>query len=356
MSVHVHDVNWGADCLEQKLRGGNDEINFVHVNHKELGGGNLIKCARKSTLARENLIALANHGYYSYMSNGDQTRFVHDCSIPNLWKPVRDGKYHVSSEGLIFGVSEPRVKSVKPKLVVLFASMFRRIYTPYLVRHMAPNFMSLQKYISQDSYVVRLADVGGILGAFYLDTRYNRDNATRIQLFLANLISTLGVNKDDVVLYGGSKGGTGALFHGLSGGYRFVSVDPIVSDRHYEDKLDDMHFTSQDHDRTIFERSKDDTFVDLMRSYTLKRQNPRSADSQAGAAGMIVTSERSPQYNYITNLIGEPAKANLALFESSNPKINSHPEVSRNTIHTVTMGINAMLAGVAIGPGAYSIV
>ncbi|GAB3562145.1 XcbB/CpsF family capsular polysaccharide biosynthesis protein [Spelaeicoccus albus] len=356
MSVYVHDVNWGADHLEQKLRDGNGEINFVHVNHNDSDSGNLIRCARKSTFARDNLIVLANHGYYSYMSDGDQTRFVHEGSIPNLWKPVKDGKYDVSPDGLIFSVSEPQVKNAKPKLVVLFASMFRRIYTPYLVRHMAPNFMSLQKYISQDAYVVRLADIGGILGSFYLNTRFCPDNTSRIQRLLNHLMLTLGVNKEDIVLYGGSKGGTGALFHGLLGGYQFVSVDPIVSDRHYEDKLDDMHFTSRSHERTIFDRSKDDTFAELMRSYGRNRDNFQSDEAQTGAAGIIVTSERSPQYKYITNVIGDPARANLGLFESSNPKINSHPEVSRNTIHTVTMGMNAMLAGVAIGPGVYSIV
>ena len=201
-----------------------------------------------------------------------------------------------------------------------------------LNRYFQPSYGSLIKYLPPNTGVLRVGDVGSVKGAFYLDTTYKPNNATVVGDFLSSFSSELGIAKRDIVLYGASKGGTGALYHSLVGNWNSVSVDPIVGDRYYEENHNDLHFTGGG----LFPKTKEEAFL-----AAVKQAN---ASAQGDCQRLIVTSDGSPQRAIIDDCV-RPLGSTLTVLNSTNPAIVSHPTVARNTLWAHLMLINNVLMG-----------
>lgn len=336
------DIAESADIAEFLLA-SSPSPEVVHISHIQSARSseNLIQMSRHNQDARSLLILLASHGYYVYMSEDGVSRLVQDRLLSVLWNPVRSKMYESSSEGVVFSYQPPKIVSKSTKLVVVFSSIHETPYTSSLMRYFTQNFSSIQKYLAPETGVLRIADVGGVVGSFYLNTKYHPDNTGRIQRLISTFCERNSIDPKDVVLYGGSKGATGAFYHGLIGSYKVVAVEPIVSDDHYHRKYNDMHFTRD----SVFTNTKEEEFRQVI-------DNKLAQSTKIAPSSLIlIYSERSPQAKYIETHLINPMSSRMKVYNSVNPAIKDHPDVARNSIPITLASINSLLYGIPIDPG-----
>lgn len=337
----------GGDVLS-RLESGQLRPGFIHVSHDKSydSGLNLIQIGRKDPRVKDLMVSLANHGYYMYMSQDGVSRLVRDDQLGKLWHPVRDGEYEINDDGVVYAYKKPAVETQVHKLLVVFSSIHETMYSSSLMRYFTQNFSWIQKYLAPETAVLRIADVGGIVGNFYLNTKYRVNNVDQIQSVITSVMSKYNISSENVVLYGVSKGATGALYHGLVGRYKAVVVEPIVNDSHYHTVYNDLHFTND----TFFELPKEEEFRIVVDEYK------RTVDAEERAEIVVVYSSKSPQKPYIEETVTGPLRRHIRTYDSLHPGISGHADVGKNTIPLVLASINSLLYQVPLDTGTQIVV
>ena len=314
------------------------KLNFIHVDHAGRESQNkhptsIISISRDDAESKEKLVFLANHGFHLYVVRDGTSSMVHHRRIKTLWRNVVAKEILVDENNVFYTRQEAQVNSA-PKLLVIFSAIAAKMYTPSLYRHFEKNFASIAKYIPENTHILRIADMGGVVGSFYLNSKSLPKKEDHIAALIAREVERLGISKQDVVLYGTSKGGSAATFYGLKHGYQAVAVDPILSDEHYVNVYRDTHFTL---DTT--EETKEARFAKLLE------------DIHPEAQLSVICSTRSPQYPYIDAALISRFSERFVFLNSENKAIKNHPDVGPKTIPHVLSQINARLAGVSLGAG-----
>ena len=317
-----------------------DELRFVHVDHSEAGQPeqNFIEIARKDAQAKDIVVALANRGFMAYALREGTTSFVHHQRLPTLWNKVKDGDFKVDQNGLIYSLQSPLNDHPVKHLLVVFSSMAGKIYTASMMRHFEQNFSTAQKYMPAGTAVLRIADLGGVVGGWYMNTHALPDNEAHIQALIARIIDRAGISREDTVFYGVSKGGSAALYHGLLGKYRVVAIDPILADEHYVKMHRDPHFTIG-----VFPKDKLDKFRELSAAIDPERIAPTA----------IICSQRSPQFPYITSVLGKALNDRIAFFNSLNPDIELNTDISPKTLNVAVMAMNMLFYSMPMPAGMH---
>ncbi|MDG6132805.1 XcbB/CpsF family capsular polysaccharide biosynthesis protein [Lactococcus formosensis] len=128
-----------------------------------------------------------------------------------------------------------------PKMVVIF-SHFGPDSINAGERTLQKYFSNIRTFIQPNSIILRIMDFNRSHGSFYLNTTNYPNFEERIQKLIATLAQKNKIKSEDIVLLGSSKGGTGALVHGLIGNYKNLSVDPIINDNYFVENKNDWHF------------------------------------------------------------------------------------------------------------------
>lgn len=331
------DLRGDSDATLAHMRNRVPPAGFVHLLHpdRSLPIDTLSRIAWNDPNAKALLVELTNMGYYAYLSRDGESRLVHRSRFKDLWAPLRDGQYEEDPSGQIFEYSRPLSGKPADKLLVIFSSVFDPALSSSLSRYFNRTFLTNQKYLPRNVGVLRIADIGGVLGAFYMNTRFRPDNESTVSGFIKSFMKSQGLREQDVVLYGASKGGTASLAYGLRSGLKFVAVDPIVDDRYYHLEHNDLHFT----ETSIFLESKVDMFDNIYNRFlTSFNGSPRV---QEGVSRSIICSEGSPLYPYLEGSAVHALREHVSFFRSRNPDITTHPGVAQNTINVLTMLLNA---------------
>ncbi|MFC3299514.1 hypothetical protein FJV46_14925 [Arthrobacter agilis] len=338
-----------ADVAEVLERYGTDRPNFIHVHDGkgQVGDHGILKAAHLNSEIRRTVNALAQRGYYVYHTTDGVSKFVKDEHIPKMWHSVLNGAYSVSDEDIVHIVEEPSAGVSPRKLIVVFSSI-GDIFNEGLFRYFTRNYQSIRKFVPQDVAILRIADIGGVVGGFYLNTTYRPDNAQRISALIENKRLQLGLTKDDVITYGASKGATGALFHAVTNGYKSVSVEPIVNDHHYETAFGDTHFTGGGN----FPATKESVFGSLIQEHK-KRLLARSEVPSPRIA--VIYSEQSPQFRYINELLGSHPASDISLINVTHPNIKDHPDVSPASLNLTATFLNMLCYGFTMPAGNFSL-
>ena len=326
-----------AEVFDCALR-EHPDMAFCHVDHSHASSTDesFLKAAYQAPDLRPKLFSLARAGFMAYVLRNGVTSFVRHDAIRNLWIPVKEGAYSIDANDVVYTYSAPALATAAPGMVVVFSSIAPTSLAAPLARHFFQNFPSLQKYVPPDCGILRIADLGGVTGAYYMNTHARPENELHIQGLIRNILTAHGVPMDRVVLYGTSKGGTGALLHALLGGYHAVAVDPIVSDTHYIQKHRDLHLVQD-----IFPVEKSERFSRLFAAVP-REQTPRLS---------IITSRRSPQFSYMSDVLGAGWSEKAAVFDIDNPAIRDHPDVGPNSVHIAVMLMNMFLNRLHAPPG-----
>ncbi len=316
---------------------------FIHVNHGDISrnNDNILQLATNHSNIRDLVFELAGEGFHLFKSEGGRSSFVQAEHISSFWHRVKEGEFSLSDTGLIYTIAK---NSTQPKsMVVIFSSMADVYNKSSLMRYFEQNFRSIAKFIPEETLILRIADIGGVVGGFYMPTKFDPMAADNI----ANLITEISTNFDipakRVVLYGASKGGTGALYHALNSGYHCISVDPVVTDDYYETHYKDSHWTSGD----LFLERKVDAFSRAAKEFA---QNTDHFQNRI----CVVSSPGSPLFGSISEFVSTLPEERLNYLVSHDKKITSHPDVSRHTLKLVTGLINVHLEGLSLNRENYN--
>ncbi|MCX2782478.1 XcbB/CpsF family capsular polysaccharide biosynthesis protein [Microbulbifer thermotolerans] len=321
------DISLGLDYIKDAIE-SNPHVKYLHVDHSSRNkkDENIILLARKDKAVKEKLKYFTNRGFLTYTRRDKISSLVHVSELKNLWIPVKNGDFLINEDGLVYTYSPPLDGRKVKRLLVVFSSIATAPSTSSLMRYFEHNFKSIQKYIPQDVGLLRIADVGGVVGGYYMNTNYLINNEKNIQNLIKKISQEKEIEQKNIVLYGVSKGGSGALLHSLVGGYKSVCVDPIVADSYYEKFMNDAHFTIG-----TFPESKEQRFSRLVKLSNIEVVRETIS---------IVTSKNSPQFSIIYETLGDKFMQAASVFISKNENIKDHPDVGPNTIHATVMMIN----------------
>jgi len=307
---------------------------FVHLRHP--GDSNLIQLSRRDGKLRGLLLHLVGQGFLVYKFSDDGgavTSFVHAAAAPRFWaKHTHFGL--LEHDGACYRLELPAHGRAR-RLLVIFCSIspVDQMYEAgFSARYFARNLSQAPKYMPWDTAILRIADLGGVVGAFYTDTLAQPDNEARISALIAKVIADLGIAMDHVVLYGASKGASGALLHSLRTGLNAVCVEPILADDYYVRRYRDSHFT-----RGVFPRDKRELFTGLL-----------AADCPA-ARRVLIHSRQSPQLPYIQQIaMASRQGRDIAFIDVQNPAIKDHPDVAPASLGLQVTLLNQLLCGMDI--------
>ncbi|RCS69133.1 XcbB/CpsF family capsular polysaccharide biosynthesis protein [Vibrio casei] len=307
--------------------GNEEQIAFdkkeLGENEKEKLEFNLYANARRYPKVKSLIVKLSNSGFYMTSHSDGKSIFSNYSNIESFQKNSNlDSKLRYKK--LFYTLEPPEIKNKKNNLLVVFSSVSDFPYNANIERrNFFENFKTIRKYIPHNTYILRISDIGGVVGSFYLNNNFNDEVESTIQELLIKVSNDLSIENKDIVLYGVSKGGTASLYHGILGGYKCVAVDPIVCDDYHQKNHNDSHFTIG-----TFPQSKKNKFTELMTHDIHKNVN-------------IIYSQNSPIFNDIETIIKSNDKNNnINLFNIEHPKIKSHPDVGPNTINILMLIIN----------------
>lgn len=334
--------------LIETLRDGNYVYLHLADTKNLIGDKTLLAASHRNSELKRYVVALAKAGYYVYHVVDGVVRFVREDHIPKMWHSVRDGDYQVSDEGVVYKIEEPVAGGPTNNLVVIFSSIGGDIFGNGLSRYFTMNFRSIQKHVPADTAILRIADIGGVVGSFYLDTLHVPNNSKRITSLIESVRHERQIGKKSVITYGASKGASGALYQALTSGYRCVCVEPIVNDAYYETAFGDTHFTRDG----IFLKSKEEFFTEAM---TQHEKSVADASTFDTGSIVVVYSDQSPQSAYIRETLGGHITAAVSLVNFRHPSISDHPDVSPNSLNLVSMYLNMMCYGLPFGGGHFGL-
>ena len=296
---------------------------------------NLIGFSRREESVNELVVKLASKGFFLVSSLNGNSRFEKFTTAKEFKTNIKVDNLQIYN-GLYYTLEKPLLEFASNRLIVVFSSVADRAFNADVsIRNFFTNFGTISKYIPQNSYVLRIGDIGGIIGSFYMNTTFSNTIEEDIQGLLKSILESNSIAKEDVVLYGGSKGGTSALYHGVLGGYKCVAVDPIVSDTYHEESSGDSHFTKEYGGYRIYPQTKQDKFRNLMKITAI----PDNIN--------IIYSEQSPVYGAINSIIKEnDLGQKIKYLNVCHPKIKTHPDVAAKTINILMLVMNNLFYGV----------
>lgn len=292
---------------------------------------NIIRLARTNPAVYEQYIEiikndfiLISHNRAGYSVFMKRTSF-HPERVP-AYKHLRRHK------GLVYTLDAPppkkRAKNLPNRLLVLFSHMNGgRGYDSGLAieRLFVQFFADIQRSLVKNVYVLRLADINISHGSYFVSTDNYPDYEQEIQELINTVRTRYRIAQEDVVLYGGSKGGAGALLHGAMGDYKAVCGDPIIDSSMYN--LKDQHFVKYFKEANLTGR-----MLSYMQTNTHKK---------------YIFGAKKVKFNYDTS-------ANLANLSnglvhlvdlSDDETILNHPQVTAQSVPEQITLINLLLDG-----------
>lgn len=245
------------------------ELTIGEMNHKEdvekyvdfdkiivdvKDNKNIISLARSEKHYYDLYIGLLSNDYMFYMHKGEKSYFIKRNQLSTIWQRkdlIQHGDLFYSIED----IAKERVNQMAPnRLVVIFSSMPSETdyFSPNIgARCFTKNFPTLARHLIKGTRVMRIMDANLSHGSHYINTPNYPTFEADVQGAIKEVIQRYTINKEDVVLYGTSKGGTGALYHGLLGNYKTVCVDPILSLKEYNELMMDAHFLKNFRDENL---------------------------------------------------------------------------------------------------------
>lgn len=259
----------------------------IGANDQEKTNYNFLAVGRKNDEAKKVIATLSSNNFFLvehkagvsvFKKNTDSNEFLKNFKNPlvRTWNDT----FYTLEKPVIDNVADMR-------LLVVFSSIADLPFNANIDRRMFfKNFPDVAKYIPKNTYILRIADIGGVLGGFYLNSHADMDFESKVQSLIRKIQLEHAILDEHTVLYGTSKGATGALYHGVKMGLKAVSVDPIISDEYYLEKYNDLHFVTN-----VFPISKQEKFNQLF------------AESKNLRNIKLITSPQSENFKYICELL-----------------------------------------------------
>lgn len=315
---------------ENKIYDLHSEIEFNGDKRILINTGdnrNIIQHARKDPKVHEMYKKLLENDYIHYFhDNNHISKLYKREHVEELFKR----KDLIKENGVFFTLDKPigrKVNESTPKrLLVLFPCMpSDDKYDSYLMPdRMFPKFFDgIEKSLVKNVHTMRIFDLNCSHGSHYINTVNYKDYEKGIQNAILKVISDLEIHKEDVVLYGVSKGGTGSLYHGSVLDLKALAVDPILHLAEYN-SMNDYHFLKG-----------------LRQEDLTQTINENLSKCENNQKYLICSSQVKFNFEQVLKINQEKIK----MIDMDDDMITSHPEVSRNSVPEQIMILNMLLSG-----------
>lgn len=186
-------------------------------------------------------------------------------------------------------------------------------------------FKDFTRSLTKDTIVIRIADVNGVRGGFYVNTYNYEQQENDLSEFIYAMIKTYNVSDKNIVFHGTSKGATGALYYAAKHDLNCVAVDPVLDS---EDSILNLH---NNHFMKDF-RIEQNLVIPI--NY-FEQLNSRNSTHYVVGNHFV---------NSTWSVIQKLKK--VFLFDIDDPTVTTHPAVSPNSVPEWLMLINSLLVDV----------
>lgn len=313
-----YDLNKHIDFTEETYTGSILLVDYVRV-----GKGNILNAAWDDEIVNEFLTACAINDYILDGQYGNTYRF-----IPRQHFYRKDLKEFVTSTGGKIFYSDTtdrlRLKSKKAKNIVFFFMGMPGAMTvnnaDAVMRFNPHLFDNFTRSLVKDTVVIRIADVNGVRGGFYVNSVNYMSYEQDLSEFLESMINLYSVDRNNVVLHGTSKGGVGALFYGAKHNLKSVSVDPVLDGEWVIKNQSNNHFTDR------FRQNTD--LVPIVNAYLI------NSDVESYVIGNHYVDNT---WEILSKLVG------VKLLDIDDSTVVNHQQISPNCVPEWLMLINKLL-------------
>lgn len=312
--------------------------NFVEVNKIKItisnSSDNILQFSRNDKSARLVLEFLVAHDYTLVDFKENYNIFIQRKSLSKYLPENILGLKIREKEG-VFYTFEPKIKkdtNAPERLIIIFSSMpgSNEYYSSkFEERSFVKHFPTIQKLLVPNTNVLRIVDSNLIYGSHYINSNNFSNYEDVIQNIIKAISKELNVINDDVVLYGTSKGGTGALVHSLMGNYKSVTVDPIIDATEYNENMNNIHYIKGNREQSLVKKIN-----------SLTQNDP--------GKNIVI---RSPQVKFNYNVTKDVLNNAIRFYDQRNSNIESHAQIGRNTVSEILMFLNAQLLGLTFETG-----
>nr|ATZ72046.1 hypothetical protein [Mammaliicoccus lentus] len=312
--------------LNEKIKFEDQERIFINTNSEK----NLLELSRKNEELKEKYKELLKNDYILYLHKDMISKFCKREKVNKLFTKEHNFQQH---KDVFYRLKAPQGRKVNDKvakkLLVIFAKMpgaeqYDSAKIPH--RMLPPFFEDIERSLSKNVYIMRIMDLNVSHGSHYINTINYPSYENDLQDAIKSVTEELEIDKKNVVFYGVSRGGAGAIYHGTALDYKTLAVDPIIN---IGGKL-------YANDRRILkDLRKEDLVPDINKNVT-KSNNFKK---------VVICSENVEIY-YEQALRIDSKK--IRVLNMPDDKITSHPQVSPNTVPEQLMVLNNLLTDIKI--------
>lgn len=290
---------------------------------------NIIQIARKDRKVYETYKLLLENDYILYFHEQHISKLYKREYVHELFKR----KDLIKERNVFYTLDKPigrKVNNLVPKrLLVIFTCMpSKDKYDSCLMPdRMFPKFFDgIEKSLVKNIYTMRIMDLNVSHGSHYISTVNYPGYESDVQNAILKVISEIGVDKENVVLYGGSKGGTGAIYHGTALDLKTLAVDPILN----------IGGANEQNDRRFLKNLRKEDLVPTI--------NENLAKSNMYDKYIICSEHVKLYYDQVLRINNKKIKKVNMIDEM----ITAHPEVSRNSVPEQLMILNLLFSNLNI--------
>lgn len=307
--------------LEEKIIFEGQERIYINT-HSE---NNLLELARKDEKIKLKYKEMLEKDYILYLHTETTSRFCKRKNVNKLF--TKDHKFHQWKD-IFYRIMPPKGRKVNEKierkLLVIFAKMpgaeqYDSAKIPH--RMIPPFFEDIERSLAKNVYIMRIMDLNVSHGSHYINTVNYPDYELDLKDAIKDVRDKLNIKKSNVVFYGVSRGGAGAIYHGAALDYKTLAVDPILN---IGGKL-------YGNDRRLLKGlRKEDLVPDI---------NNNVAKSNLFDKIIICSENVSNYYEQVLRIDSD----SIRVLNMPDDMITSHPQVSPNTVPEQLMILNMLL-------------
>lgn len=312
--------------------------NFVDVDKVKLtvsnSNENILQFSRKNESARLVLEFLVSHDYTLVNFENDYNIFIQRKLLSKYLPENILGLKLREREG-VFYTFEPKIKkdnNAPERLIIIFSSMpgpNEYYSSKFEERSFVKHFPTIQKLLVPNTNVLRIMDSNLLYGSHYINSSNFNNYEDIVQHIIASISKKFNISNNNIILYGTSKGGTGALIHSLIGNYKSVTVDPIIDATEYNENMHNIHYIKGNREQSL-----------ITKINSLTQNDP--------GKNILI---RSPQVKFNFNVTKNILNDSICFYDQQNSNIDNHTQIGKNTVSEILMFLNAQLLGLTFETG-----
>lgn len=214
----------------------------------------------RNKVAYNKVKQLLKADYILHGGVGNAFRFVKRNQVKSIYPKFKDLHYRL--------ILPKDKKEYGPnRLLVRMLSYTNQNALSIFDRNFQEDFQSLKSSVIKNTYILEIGDINLISGSFYTNTDNFPDYQQQISELIKFIADKYNVSSNRIVMYGASRGATGALLNGALNDYKIVATDPVIDGQAWFN-MNDRHFTAG-----IRKVNLIDDISYALKNYTLSKDN-----------------------------------------------------------------------------------